>query len=76
MRRYKLVDVKEYQCVELTCSVCGRDLMADELEKQESFNLNCVGGYGSVFGDGVEFYIDICQHCFKERLGKYCTIIG
>jgi hypothetical protein len=75
VRRYDLVDVKERQLVELTCSVCGRDLMADEMERQEAFHFSQVGGYGSIFGDGAEVYIDICQHCFKERLGEYCTVI-
>ena len=75
MRRYDLVEVKERQIVEWTCSICGRDFMADELEAQEAFGFGQVGGYSSVFGDGSEIYIDLCQHCFKERLGEYCTII-
>jgi len=49
--------------------------MDDEFEAQEAFFLKQTGGYSSVFGDGSEIYIDICQDCFKEKLGKYCTII-
>lgn len=75
MRRYELVEVKERQLVEFTCSICGRNLMDDTMERQETFSFEQRGGYGSVFGDGAEIHIDICQHCFKERLGKYCTII-
>ena len=75
MRRYDLVKVATRQLVELTCSVCGRDLMSDEMERQEAVCFSRVGGYASVFGDGAEVTIDICQHCFKERLGEYCTVI-
>jgi len=26
------------------------------------------GGYGSVFGDGKEINVDICQHCMNKIL--------
>ena len=76
MRKYKFVNVKQKQLIELSCSVCGLNLMDDELEKQEAVHFGDTGGYSSVFGDGVTYYIDICQHCFKKILGKYCTIVG
>ena len=75
MRRYDIVEVKERRLVELTCDICGFDLLSDEMEKQEAFHISQDGGYSSVFGDGCEIYIDICQHCFKEKFGKYCTVI-
>jgi len=75
MRKYSIVEVEERQLVEWTCSICGKDFIDDEFEAQEAFFLKQIGGYSSVFGDGAEIYIDICQDCFKEKLGKYCTII-
>lgn len=75
MRKYDLVEVKERQLVEWTCSVCKKNFMQDDLEAQEVFSFSQVGGYSSVFGDGAEIYIDICQHCMKEKLGEYCTVI-
>jgi antitoxin CcdA len=75
MRKYGIVKVKERKLTEWTCSVCKRDLMEDEMEAQEAFSFSQVGGYSSVFGDGSEIYIDICQHCMKEKLGEYCTVI-
>ena len=75
MRRYDLVEVKERQLVELACSVCKLDLMANEMERQEAFHFSQIGGYSSVFGDGNEVYVDVCQHCFKATLGEYCTVI-
>jgi len=75
MRKYSIVEVKERKLTEWSCSVCGKDLLADEFEAQEVFSFNQTGGYSSVFGDGAEIYIDICQHCMKEKLGEYCTVI-
>ena len=75
MRRYEIVDVPQRQLVERTCSICGLDLLSNELEGQEAVFVSFVGGYGSIFGDGREVSIDICQHCFMEKLGKYCTVI-
>jgi hypothetical protein len=75
MRRYGLVDVKERREVEFKCDICGLDFMQDELEAQECFSLWQEGGYSSVFGDGAEVYVDICQHCFKKTLGDYCTVL-
>jgi len=73
MRRYKKVIVEEEKLVEFNCSVCGMDLLADEMELQETFSFTNFGGYSSVFGDGSMVSIDMCQHCFKRLLGKYCT---
>lgn len=74
MRTYKIVSEPRRKLVELTCSVCGLDLLNDELEEQESVCFADVGGFNSVFGDGNEISIDICQHCFKRLLGDYITI--
>ena len=62
----------------ITCDVCKREfLMSDDfLEIQEFFSWNMIGGYSSVFGDGNEIVIDICQHCFKKKLGDYIVING
>lgn len=75
MRRYDLIEVKERRLVEWKCSICNLNFLADEMEAQEVFSFAQIGGFTSVFGDGAEVYIDLCQHCFKKRLGKYCTVI-
>jgi hypothetical protein len=75
MRKYGHIEVKQRKLVEWTCSVCNRELLTDEVEGQEAFSFSQVGGYYSVFGDGAEIYIDICQHCMKEKLGEFCTVI-
>lgn len=71
MRKYDIVEVKQRQLVEWTCNVCGLDFIKDEYEAQEAFSCTQTGGYGSVFGDGNTFYIDLCQHCMKRALGEF-----
>lgn len=75
MRKYEFVEVKQQKLVSLSCDICGRDLIADESEHQESFNITHYCGYGSIFGDGSEVCVDICQHCFSKHLGQYCTVL-
>ena len=76
MRKYDWVEVRENILVEFKCDICKKDMMeCDTMERQEMVNFHGVGGYGSVFGDGTEFYIDMCQHCFKNILGKYVNIV-
>ena len=67
----------------ISCDVCGTtyEYPTPEgsteavFEIQEFTRLNFTGGYGSVFGDGDNVRLDICQGCLKEKLGKYLRII-
>lgn len=75
VRKYGLKMISSRELTEWTCSICGVDFLSDEMEAQEAFSFSKTGGYSSIFGDMNEIYIDLCQHCFKEKLGEYCTII-
>ena len=44
------------------------------MEFSEFTSIDYRGGYSSIFGDGCEISIDICQHCLKETLGKWLTV--
>lgn len=60
----------------LFCDICNKDYSDSLYEKQEFTNIVFVGGYGSVFGDMDKIEIDICQHCLKEKLGKWIRVNG
>jgi len=66
---------REMQTLEsITCDVCKNTIPLDDiLELQEMVSIEFVGGYGSVFGDGEQVSIDMCQDCFKEILGEFVT---
>jgi hypothetical protein len=59
------------------CDKCTKTVDPDDfVEWQEFMHWKNVGGYGSVFGDGVEVGVDLCQHCAKEVLGPYIGVIS
>ncbi len=75
--------VREIQKVERTvslkikCDVCGKEYSLldkdtdDNLEAQEFTRIEFEAGYGTIFEDGEEYELHMCQHCLKEKLGKY-----
>jgi hypothetical protein len=75
MRKYEYMPVMQKEVTEWKCDVCGLDFISNSLEAEEAIDIHKFGGYASIFGDGTEFYIDMCQHCFKNILGKYVNIV-
>lgn len=53
------------------CDKCHKQYDIDTYEAQEFHHIHFTGGYGSIFGDGVEVECDLCQHCLKEFIGCY-----
>lgn len=71
MVEYQMIGKVENEVTAITCDRCGRDCLTDTIEAQECWHIDSVGGYGSVFGDGTRFQMDLCQHCLKELLGEF-----
>lgn len=74
------IEIKEEKTVSITCDVCGKTYIdhvenSDILEIQEFIHIKNDCGYGSIFGDGDTVELDMCQHCFKEKLGQYIRTI-
>lgn len=57
-----------------TCDKCGKTVQKDSLDYQEGHHINFVGGYSSVFGDGVAVECDLCQDCLKALVGPFARI--
>lgn len=81
MKDYRITEevkvIKHKELLSATCDVCGKtyDTETDIFEIQEFQTIRVSGGFGSVFGDGDVYELDICQSCLKERLGKYFRFI-
>lgn len=62
----------------ITCDVCGKTYLVtsqkDSLEIEEFSHINFTGGYASVFGDSNNIVCDICQHCLRSMIEKYCYL--
>lgn len=73
MENYKKEMVEKKVLVSITCDICKKT-HDDDIELQEFVSIRETGGYGSIFGDMSAIGVDICQHCLKEKLGKYLII--
>ena len=73
---YEDVQVWEKSVKSKECNKCHKkyDAVNDVFEIQEFLHFRNTGGYGSIFGDGAEIKLDLCQHCVKELLGPYLQI--
>jgi len=50
---------------QIRCDRCGHLAELGEVEFHEMASLDLKAGYGSIFGDGNDVQIDLCQHCLK-----------
>ncbi len=73
MKIFKTINSALEKVEKKMCDVCRIEYSAEEqpFEFQEFAEISFRGGYGSVFGDGDDFELDICQHCLKEKLGAF-----
>lgn len=60
----------------LVCDRCGREADRDgtDSEFHEFTSIQYRAGYGSVFGDGKQVEVDLCQHCIKDTLGAWLRV--
>jgi hypothetical protein len=59
---------------EIRCDRCGRQALLGDLAFEEMLCINLKAGYASVFGDGNDVQVDLCQHCLKAVLGPWLRI--
>ena len=69
MIKYKKKVVEEFVFDEFVCDYCGRKLSEGDLDLQEVHSITFVGGYSSIFGDGIKVSCDLCQECLRDRIG-------
>jgi hypothetical protein len=68
---YKAVRILGYGCNRCHHQATYED---DQIEAQEFLHWEGACGYGSVFGDGNEISLTLCQHCLKDVLGQYIVV--
>ena len=74
MKRFETKSVNTDVLVEFKCDRCKLDFMKDHYEQQEMWIFGNIGGYNSVFGDGLKIELQLCQHCVKEVLGEWLQV--
>jgi len=70
--RYKSATKTIEEITRVQCDRCKKEYCASDFEALEFHQIKFVGGYGSIFGDGVEVKCDLCQHCLYEMIGQIC----
>jgi antitoxin CcdA len=59
---------------ELSCDRCGLRVGRDDPVFQEFTSIDHLCGYGSIFGDGSQLRLDLCQGCLKEVVGPWLRL--
>lgn len=59
---------------QIRCDRCGLLASGGEVEFHEMTCIDAKAGYGSIFGDGNEVQVDLCQHCLKLTLGSWLRV--
>lgn len=59
---------------QIRCDRCGRLSELGDVEFHESASIELKAGYGSIFGDGNDVQVDLCQHCLKDTLGPWLRV--
>jgi antitoxin CcdA len=73
MIKIKTVTQEVEVVVGLKCDRCKKEINNDDwIGMQESYSIRSSGGYGSVFGDGYDIKVDLCQECLLILIGDYC----
>lgn len=71
----KVITEEQEVPVSLICDRCKKEIsIEDDMELQEWHHIDFVGGYSSVFGDGVIVQANICQDCLLELIGNFCRM--
>lgn len=71
----QIMDVRPESFVkQIRCDSCARLSELGEAEFQEFVRIELKAGYASIFGDGNDVQIDLCQHCLKISLGPWLRV--
>lgn len=75
-RIYETIEttVTDQELVALECNRCKkRATPEDVIEWQEFMSWSNTGGYGSVWGDGSQVSVDLCQQCAYDLFSEFAT---
>jgi len=71
----QIYDVRPESFVkQIRCDRCGLLSELGEAEFQEYVSIDLKVGYASIFGDGNDVQVDLCQHCLRTTLGRWLRV--
>ena len=64
--------VQEEKVVAKSCDRCHKRVVSDDyVEFGSFFHFRWEGGYASIWGDGVEVEVDLCERCTYSLLAPF-----
>jgi len=72
MIHYRMEQVNREVFDSFECDKCHK-LIDDDLGLQETQSFEFIGGYSSVFGDGIIVSCDLCQECVYDLINDFCV---
>lgn len=69
--------IEQDVCTGFDCDRCGRQFDRENfIEWQERLDIQTTAGYGSIWGDGNQLELQLCQECAHDILGPYMRVNG
>lgn len=66
--------VTEQELITIECDRCKKHITVDDVvEWQECISWSTTGGFGSVWGDGTQVSVDLCQQCTYDLFSEFAT---
>ena len=72
--KHKIIPATDGAPSSITCDRCRQTWQADTVDAAEFTSIDFTGGYGSIFGDGSQVKLDLCQRCLKTALGLWLRV--
>lgn len=73
MIKYKIKKEPIQHLDTFICDRCKKEISSEDLfQIQETYSINFIGGYASIFGDCNEVDCDLCQECLYELIKDFC----
>ena len=72
--KHKIIPATDGAPSSITCDRCRQTWQADTVDAAEFTSIDFTAGYGSIFGDGSQVKLDLCQRCLKTALGLWLRV--
>lgn len=59
---------------EIVCDRCGKEVQRDGGDFELTTSIGFQAGYASIFGDGNQVDIDLCEPCLRDTLGTWLRV--
>lgn len=59
---------------QLRCDRCRKEAVRGEVGFEQMTSISLEAGYGSIFGDGNQVEVDLCETCLRDTLSTWLRV--